>query len=97
MENEALEDDSQCWPNREWKMEQTENGVLQATKELHRSVQILQAIYMSKFMLYKIRHLSKPNITVLKRLAGNNKKTTGYTYFIIVLLLMHNTRCCKLI
>jgi len=52
---------------------------------------------MSKYTLYKITPVSKPNITVLKRLAGNNKKTTGYTYFIIILLLMHNTRCCRLI
>lgn len=55
-------------------MEQMDNGVLQAMKELYWYVKILQDIYMSKFTLYKITHLSKPNITVLKRLAGNNKK-----------------------
>jgi len=97
MDTEALEDDSECWPNREWKMKQMDNGLLQAIKELYRHIEILQAIYMSKFTLYKIRHLSIPNITVLKRLLGNNEKTTGYTYLIIVLLLMHNTRCCRLI
>ena len=41
--------------------------------------------------------MSKPNITVLKRLDSNNRKTTAYTYFIIILLLMRNTRCCRLI
>lgn len=97
MDTGALEDDSECWPNREWKMEHMDNGVLQAIKELYRYVKILQAIDMSKFTLCKITHLSKPNITVFKRLAGNNKKTTGYTYFIVILLLMHNTRCCRLI
>jgi hypothetical protein len=45
MDTRALEDDSECWPNREWKMEHMDIDVLQAIKELYRYIKILQAIY----------------------------------------------------
>jgi hypothetical protein len=45
MDTRALEDDSECWPNRERKMEHMDSGVLQAIKELYGYIKILQATY----------------------------------------------------
>lgn len=45
MDTTALEDDSECWPNREWKREHMDNGVLQAIKELYRYEKILLATH----------------------------------------------------
>jgi hypothetical protein len=60
MDTTALEDDSECWPNREWNMEHMDNGVLQDIKELYRYVKILQAIYKQIHVIQNYTRVQTP-------------------------------------
>jgi hypothetical protein len=57
MDTRSLEDDTECWTNREWKMEHMDNGVLQAIKELCRYIKLLQAIYEQIHVIQNYTHV----------------------------------------